>query len=339
MAQRHSSKQAPRQQKNDHRYDERPVQNETGYERQARFYNRDDRGPDYRSEHTGLGASGMGGGWSSDFSARNSDWHEGGSGRDQRNNAEHVRQWGGMRGATQPFPRSYETSGYHGDRSRDQGLYNPGGRAFQERPQGAGRMGNSYEQRESGTRDFNSRDYRRDNGYGTSGYEDTDQQFTNYGDGEYDYSSPGDAHNMRDSGRFLPWTDREEGNMRGGRTGRSALFKSPKGYTRSDERIKEDVCDRIGRLGAVDPSDVEVNVKDGEVTLTGTISQRSWKHLIEDTVDDIAGVKEIHNQLRVASASSTSRSQNANHDARDDKFTSTAGNGAKKINTTERHHS
>jgi len=333
MAQRPQTKHASRHSKQNNHYDSRPVQSDTGYERQARFYNRDDRGSDYRDEHTGLGASGMGRGWGSDFSPRG-DWQDG---RNERYNTQRMHEWGGLRSDSQPFPRSPEgynaQDRYYGGPSRGSLGYNASGRTFEE----GSRSGNSYEERESSSRNFSDRDYRRDRGYATSGYEDTDQHFTNYGDGAYDYSSPGDAHSMRDSGRYIPWAEGE----RSSGSGRSALFRSPKGYTRSDERIREDVCDRIGRLGAVDPSDVEVNVKDGEVTLSGTISQRSWKHLIEDTVDDIAGVKEIHNQLRVAKASSAS--QNANHDARDDKFTSTAntGNGTKStpVNTRERHHS
>ncbi|HET9236651.1 MAG TPA: BON domain-containing protein [Oligoflexus sp.] len=75
--------------------------------------------------------------------------------------------------------------------------------------------------------------------------------------------------------------------------------RGPKGYQRSDERIKEDVCDCLTRDPQVDASEIEVQVKDGEVTLTGTVSERNEKRRAEDALDDVLGVKEIHNQIRV----------------------------------------
>jgi hypothetical protein len=76
----------------------------------------------------------------------------------------------------------------------------------------------------------------------------------------------------------------------------------PKGYQRSDDRIREDVCDRLTADAYVDPSDVVVRVKEGEVTLEGTIDARETKRRIEDTVEDVAGVREVHNFLHVRSA-------------------------------------
>jgi hypothetical protein len=89
--------------------------------------------------------------------------------------------------------------------------------------------------------------------------------------------------------------------MIGGSQGKQP-FRGPKGYTRSDERIREDVCDTIGRLGEVDPSEVEVTVREGEVTLAGTVEHRHWKHTIEDAVDGISGVREVTNNIRVKAA-------------------------------------
>ncbi len=74
--------------------------------------------------------------------------------------------------------------------------------------------------------------------------------------------------------------------------------RPPKAYTRSDDRIREDIYDRL-MMGWVDAENVEVQVKSGEVTLTGTVESRSDKRLIEDIADDVLGVKDIHNQLKV----------------------------------------
>lgn len=75
--------------------------------------------------------------------------------------------------------------------------------------------------------------------------------------------------------------------------------RGPKGYKRSDERIKEDVSDRISQMSMVDSSDVEVEVKNGEVTLTGTIPNRNMKWQLESMVESVGGVTDVHNQLRV----------------------------------------
>jgi len=76
-------------------------------------------------------------------------------------------------------------------------------------------------------------------------------------------------------------------------------FRGPKGYKRTDERIREDLNDRLAHQDRLDPSDIEVSVANGEVTLTGTVQIRHEKFLAEEIADDVGGVTEIHNQLRV----------------------------------------
>ncbi len=75
--------------------------------------------------------------------------------------------------------------------------------------------------------------------------------------------------------------------------------KGPKGYRRSDERIREDVCDRIATFGWIDASEVEVNVREGEVNLTGTVQNRRDKRMLDELIEDVPGVQDVHNQLRV----------------------------------------
>src|SRR6187431_1632181 len=48
--------------------------------------------------------------------------------------------------------------------------------------------------------------------------------------------------------------------------------KGPKGYKRPDHRIREDVCDRLSDDDELDASEITVTVKDGEVTLEGTVN-------------------------------------------------------------------
>jgi osmotically-inducible protein OsmY len=75
--------------------------------------------------------------------------------------------------------------------------------------------------------------------------------------------------------------------------------KGPVGFQRSDERVRELVCEALTDDGEVDASRIEVNVKGGEVTLTGTIEDRRMKRLAEDCVEAVPGVKDVHNQLRI----------------------------------------
>lgn len=73
----------------------------------------------------------------------------------------------------------------------------------------------------------------------------------------------------------------------------------PKNWMRSDERIQEDISERLWDADDVDASDVTVEVKNGEVTLRGNVERRSIKHRIEDIADGCSGVKDIHNEIRV----------------------------------------
>ncbi|MGN6470481.1 MAG: BON domain-containing protein [Rhizobiaceae bacterium] len=80
--------------------------------------------------------------------------------------------------------------------------------------------------------------------------------------------------------------------------------RGPKGYVRSDARIEEDVNDRLTDDGMLDASDIDVQVADREVTLTGTVTSRMAKRRAEDIVDSVSGVEHVQNNLRVIKPSS-----------------------------------
>ncbi len=92
----------------------------------------------------------------------------------------------------------------------------------------------------------------------------------------------------------------------GQRSNRSG--KGPKGYKRSDERIKEDVNDRLSD-GSIDASNVDVKVQNGEVTLTGTVESRRIKFHAETIAEQVLGVTDVTNQLRVANQSGSQSSR------------------------------
>jgi osmotically-inducible protein OsmY len=75
--------------------------------------------------------------------------------------------------------------------------------------------------------------------------------------------------------------------------------RGPRGYRRSDERIREDINDRLTDDWYVDASDVEVTINNGMVTLTGRVDSRDDKRRAEDIAESVSGVMDVSNQLRV----------------------------------------
>jgi hypothetical protein len=78
--------------------------------------------------------------------------------------------------------------------------------------------------------------------------------------------------------------------------------RGPKGYRRSDERIKEIVCEHLTEDPYIDAGNIEVIVNDGAITLEGHVHDRRSKWYAEDLVESCTGVSEIHNRLRVGEA-------------------------------------
>jgi osmotically-inducible protein OsmY len=73
----------------------------------------------------------------------------------------------------------------------------------------------------------------------------------------------------------------------------------PRAYKRSDERIREDINDRLTEDYYLDASDIEVSVNDCLVTLMGRVDSRYDKRRAEDIAGSVSGVKDVTNQLRV----------------------------------------
>jgi hypothetical protein len=49
----------------------------------------------------------------------------------------------------------------------------------------------------------------------------------------------------------------------------------------------------------VDATDITVRVANGEVTLEGSVETRHMKRLAEDIAEDVPGVLDVHNNVRV----------------------------------------
>ena len=81
----------------------------------------------------------------------------------------------------------------------------------------------------------------------------------------------------------------------------SHIGKGPRGYTRSDIAIFEDVCDTLSLSAEVDASEIEVNVKEGIVFLRGSVPDRRMKKMAELEIENISGIKDVQNYLILVS--------------------------------------
>ena len=141
--------------------------------------------------------------------------------------------------------------------------------------------------------------------YGSSrnpGFGNLRQSFDSRYRGQTNNFTEFDTENYRRSDRdsFLdrdPWNPGDNwraGEFRG---------KGPRGYTRSDERIQDDINDMLTDNGMIDASDIEVRVDKGDVTLTGHVNSKRNKRLAEDLTESVSGVKNIENRIRVRRSS------------------------------------
>lgn len=171
-------------------------------------------------------------------------------------------------------------------------------------------------------------------GYGSTYSENYGRDYDrNYGESYYGRGSEGgrDYDRERNYGRrgrggergwfekaadqVASWFGAEEG----GRSRENYRGVGTKNYSRSDDRISEDVNDRLSDDYMLDASDIEVSVENGEVTLSGTVTSKYDKRRAEDIADDVSGVKHVQNNLRV------SESSNYNYDTGSTASTSLTG--------------
>ena len=90
--------------------------------------------------------------------------------------------------------------------------------------------------------------------------------------------------------------------------------RGPEGYSRSADRITEDVNEALTHHGGVDASRIRVSVEDGEVTLEGTVTSRREKRMAEDAAEGARGVRDVHNRLRLSADSDGADSSDESKD-------------------------
>ena len=75
--------------------------------------------------------------------------------------------------------------------------------------------------------------------------------------------------------------------------------RGPKNYKRTDDRVMEDVNERLTRHPGIDATEIDVAVTDGEVTLRGVVDRREAKRMAEDIAENVYGVKDVRNELKI----------------------------------------
>lgn len=255
-----------------------------GYDRDEtrRAYGRQDAGRDTEREWRG---GGYGGGYAGRPLA----------GRDIDRDGDRT---GGGYGRTD-FGRDYDMSGVGYDRDNDYRGGSPYGTT------GRGETGRGY-----GV----ERGYDRARGYG----QDYRRSSSSYGGARQDWGRsdyPGNWQGGRNEDRS--WWDRatdevsswfgdEDAERRREMDARNSHYgRGPRDYTRSDERIREDINDRLTDDWYLDASSITVAVSGGEVTLTGTVNRREDKRRAEDLAEAVSGVKHVQNNLRIDQGSMT----------------------------------
>lgn len=262
---------------------ERSFGRDEGYGRGSRSYGSSAQSQREQGGYGGRFGASERGGYSNDY-ARNRGYPSGG--RQDYDQDYGSQRHAGVGHSGQGYP-GYDEQGYGGQRHAGVGHSGLGGRDYGNQRYGGeesyasqryGSQGQSY----GGGQGYGSQD--REGPYGRS-----------YGTPQYGaFRSSESGRQGREWQEFGSGASQNVGSwQRGEHRG-----KGPKGYTRSDERIREDVCDSLSDDDELDASDITVTVKGGEVTLEGSVPDRRAKQRAEDLAEAVSGVRDVDNKLR-----------------------------------------
>jgi BON domain-containing protein len=231
-----------------------------------------------------VGRGGMGGGYGDQGMGGYGGWQGGFEGRGSEGQGYGGQGYGGGSGG-----RSGQGMSGQGYRGQDYG----GGWRGEGQDWGGGFRGQDLDQpgfRGSGAGSMDMGGGFSQGPYGGQGY--SNQGYSNQGLGSQSFGRQAGGWGPSFGGQGFEQPGM--GQMAGPHAGRG-----PKGYQRNDQRIEEDINEALTRHGHLDASQMQVTVKHGEVTLSGTVDSRQAKRLAEDIAESCSGVKDVHNQLKV----------------------------------------
>ena len=73
----------------------------------------------------------------------------------------------------------------------------------------------------------------------------------------------------------------------------------PKGYKRSDMRLKEEAYLLLNQDPILDSSSIQIDVLNNVIYLKGVVDSRRDKKRAEVLIEDIYGIEDVQNQLRI----------------------------------------
>jgi hypothetical protein len=192
-------------------------------------------------------------------------------------------------------------------------LRRPSGFGYEQRPTYGLRdrdfSGRGYDSR---SRDFQS-DFSSNNEYGARRYPArslTEDDRARHARSDRRYPSEERGFWDRTSDEVSSWFGDDDAERRRQMDARHE-GRGPKGYRRSDDRIREDVSDRLTDDPYVDATEITIEVANAEVTLTGSVDSRNARRRAEDLAERVSGVTHVQNNLRVSSGAESVREERA----------------------------
>lgn len=220
------------------------------------------------------------------------DEDDGWGGRGQGARGTEGRDWSGRdwRGAEQTTGRGYFSHGHDRD--------DYGGYVEPERSRSSGSSGGQRQR--SSPYSGSSAGYATGDAFGGDGsstWGGSEQQ----GDPSFSGGFVGRGGSARDYEPDFGRGGQRQGQRAQTHRGPDHRGKGPKGYARSAERIREEVCEWLADDDLVDASEISVTCGEGGVlVLEGTVDSLQAKHRAEMIADQCTGVREVDSRLRVA---------------------------------------
>jgi hypothetical protein len=233
-------------------------------------------------------------GWndrSNEWNDRSNDWNE--RSWNQNRNYEDEDNRSNFNDSGSRFNRGFNESRLNRGPSNQWGNYGNYRSTHDDRNSSSAYFGNrsypygNYEMENRGNREYSNPEHERFD-------RPTDQNYQSRNRFDFDRQQEGSNRWPMSHETFGQRSGREFEMNRGDHRG-----KGPRGYSRSDERIKEDINDRLSDNPFIDATEIEVTVASGEVTLTGSVTDRSDKRMAEDLAEAVSGVKNVENRIRV----------------------------------------
>ena len=95
------------------------------------------------------------------------------------------------------------------------------------------------------------------------------------------------------------WGEEQFRTERREEQGRRGTNSGPRSRRKPDESLRQEIREILTADPELEATDIEVEVEGGAVTLRGAVVDSDARLLAEELVESLAGVREVHNRLRV----------------------------------------